>query len=73
MNRRSKSLSETPNEALARRVAERLCRQPPYRQNWKDFALLEISRALAIVTVQCRAGVSHPYESKEVSDAAAQK
>jgi hypothetical protein len=43
----------TPNEAIARKVVDRLCRRPPYGLSWRDFAILEITRALATAAT-CR-------------------
>jgi hypothetical protein len=40
------NLSVTPNEIIARRVVDKLCRRPPYGQSWRDFAVREISCAL---------------------------
>jgi hypothetical protein len=41
-----RSISQTPNEAVAKRIVDRLCRRPPYGQGWRDFAIREISNAL---------------------------
>jgi hypothetical protein len=39
------NLSFTPNEIIARRVVDKLCRRPPYGQSWREFAVREISGA----------------------------
>jgi hypothetical protein len=41
-----RSISRTANEAIARQVVDRLCRRPPYGLSWRDFAVVEITRAL---------------------------
>jgi hypothetical protein len=40
-------ISFTANETIARQIVDRLCQRPPYGQSWRDYAVREISRALA--------------------------
>jgi hypothetical protein len=46
------NLSFTPNEIIARRVVDKLCRRPPYGQSWREFAVKEISSALTVATAK---------------------
>lgn len=46
------NLSFTPNEIIARRVVDKLCRRPPYGQSWREFAVREISSALTAQALQ---------------------
>jgi hypothetical protein len=48
------NLSFTPNEIIARRVVDKLCRRPPYGQSWREFAVKEISSALTIAAARLR-------------------
>jgi hypothetical protein len=43
-----RALSHTPNEAIAKRIVDRLCRRPPYGEGWRTFAIREISTALTM-------------------------
>jgi hypothetical protein len=51
---RQMSISHTANEIIARQIVDRLCRKPPYGQCWRDYAIREISYALAVATVRRR-------------------
>jgi hypothetical protein len=42
------NLSFTPNEIIARKVVDKLCRRPPFGQSWREFAVKEISSALTV-------------------------
>jgi hypothetical protein len=46
------SISYTANEVIARQIVDRFCRKPPYGQGWRDYAVREISRALAVAAVR---------------------
>jgi hypothetical protein len=48
------TVSFTRNEAVATRIVDRLCRRPPYGQAWRDFAIREISGALAAEALRRR-------------------
>jgi hypothetical protein len=48
------NLSSTPNETIARRIVDRLCRRPPYGLAWREFAVREISGALAAEALRRR-------------------
>jgi hypothetical protein len=48
------TISQTANEAIARRIVDRLCRRPPYGQAWRDYAIREISGALAAEALRRR-------------------
>jgi hypothetical protein len=48
------NLSQTPNEVLAKRIVERLCRRPPFGEGWRAFAIREISTALTIEVARRR-------------------
>jgi hypothetical protein len=42
------TVSVTPNEVIAKRIVDRLCRRPPYGEGWRAFAIREISTALTM-------------------------
>jgi hypothetical protein len=42
------NVSVTPNEAIAKRIVDRLCRRPPFGEGWRTFAIREISTALTM-------------------------
>jgi hypothetical protein len=46
------TLSSTPNEVIAKRIVDRLCRRPPYGEGWRAFAIREISVALTMEAVR---------------------
>jgi hypothetical protein len=43
-----RALSHTPNEAIAARIVDRLCRRPPFGEGWRTFAIRGISTALTM-------------------------
>jgi len=51
-------LSVTANEAAAPRIVDRLCRRPPYGQAWREYAIREISGALAAEALRRRCEVA---------------
>jgi hypothetical protein len=69
---RSRPISMTANESLARRIVDRLCRRPPYGQAWREFAVREISSALTAEMVRRRRGdAASDQQSTGVVDAPA--
>jgi hypothetical protein len=66
MNKRAKTISQTPTERIANQIVDRLCRRSTYGQSWREFAVAEITRAL----VDARRRPAHP-DHTEVADAAA--
>jgi hypothetical protein len=48
------TISHTPHEAAARRLVAKLCRRPAYGLSWRDYAIAEITRALAIAATAAR-------------------
>jgi hypothetical protein len=46
------TLSFTPNEIIARKVVDKLCRRPPFGQSWREFAVKEISSALTVAVAR---------------------
>jgi hypothetical protein len=67
------SISYTANEVIARQIVDRLCRKPPYGQCWRDYAIREISFALAVETVRRKrdGASSDQHRSTGGADAAA--
>ena len=41
-------ISYTASEIMARRIVARLCQRPPHGLTWKEYAVREIARALAV-------------------------
>jgi hypothetical protein len=69
---RSRPISMTANESLARQIVDRLCRRPPYGQAWREFAVREISSALTAETVRRkRANAPSDQQSTGGANAAA--
>jgi hypothetical protein len=66
---RSRSISTTANESLARRIVDRLYRRPAFGHAWREFAIKEISSALTAETVRRKR--ASDQKSTGVADAAA--